>query len=323
MGVVSACGRVRLRRISKAIGVTAAIVALVVATATGPVGAATTAPSCGGEVVMKAATTPWRCTFDDEFNSTSLGPAWVPQLTATSGYTSGPEGNQACYEADGGNVSVSGGHLNLTVRQAATPFTCLSPAGNFTTRYTAGMVSTYQHFSQDQGRFEVRAKLPSVTVRGLQETLWLWPDSPSKYGSWPGSGEIDLAEFYSQYPRADIPYLHYIYNPKTVAPATSANTTTVAVAPATDTTAPCALTLGTFNTYTVQWVVGRITISVNGHTCLLDNYRASNTADPGAPFNQPFMIALTQALGIGTNAFTPSNTPLPATTEIDYVRVWH
>jgi hypothetical protein len=34
------------------------------------------------------------------------------------------------------------------------------------------------------------------------------------------------------------------------------------------------------------------------------------------------MLALTQGLGIGTNALDPSITPLPATTQIDYVRVW-
>ena len=34
------------------------------------------------------------------------------------------------------------------------------------------------------------------------------------------------------------------------------------------------------------------------------------------------MVALTQALGIGSNAFDPATTPLPATTQIDYVHVW-
>jgi hypothetical protein len=33
-------------------------------------------------------------------------------------------------------------------------------------------------------------------------------------------------------------------------------------------------------------------------------------------------VALSQALGINTNAFNPATTPLPATTSIDYVRVW-
>jgi hypothetical protein len=40
------------------------------------------------------------------------------------------------------------------------------------------------------------------------------------------------------------------------------------------------------------------------------------------PFDQPFFINLTQALGIGANLFDPATTPLPATTQVDYVRVW-
>jgi hypothetical protein len=40
------------------------------------------------------------------------------------------------------------------------------------------------------------------------------------------------------------------------------------------------------------------------------------------PFDQPFFVALTQALGQNGNAFDPNTTPLPATTQVDHVRVW-
>jgi hypothetical protein len=33
-------------------------------------------------------------------------------------------------------------------------------------------------------------------------------------------------------------------------------------------------------------------------------------------------VELTQALGSGSNAFMAGSTPLPATTEIDWVRAW-
>jgi hypothetical protein len=69
------------------------------------------------------------------------------------------------------------------------------------------------------------------------------------------------------------------------------------------------------------WQPGSFQITVNGTACLTDSYQASNVASP-APFDQPFFVALTQALGVGTNAFNPSTTPLPATTSIDYVRIW-
>ena len=139
-------------------------------------------------------------------------------MTATSGYTTGPFGSYACYVSSTNNISVSGGALQLTVRKESSPFTC----GLFTTQYTAGMVSTYTHFSQTYGRFEVRALLPQTTASGLQETLWLWPLDDTRYGAtWPDSGEVDFSEFYSEYSSLDIPYIHYNYSPATVNPATT------------------------------------------------------------------------------------------------------
>jgi beta-glucanase (GH16 family) len=271
--------------------------------------------SCGGEVPpRKPDGDSWSCTFDDEFDSTT-GDAtalntswWIPQVTANSGYTTGPATDVACYENSPQNISVSGGALHLTVRKV-TPFLC----DGLPTEYTAGMVSTYERFTQTYGRFEVRALLPQATAKGLQETLWLWPANDTKYGKWPASGEVDFAEFYSQYPTLDIPYIHYDYNTATVDPKTHTNTVTAD---------SCKITLSQYNDYAVVWTPGSFTITVNGNTCLIDNYVADGGLTAPEPFNQPFFIALTQALGVDTNAFNPATTPLPATTSIQYVRVW-
>lgn len=252
----------------------------------------------------------WTCTFDDEFDSTtgdanSLNTSWwTPQVTATSGFTTGQSPYYACYVDSPDNISVSGGALHLTVRRQATA------CGGYATDYTAGMVSTDGHFSQTYGRYEVRAQLPAATAAGLQETLWLWPDNDTMYGSWPESGEIDFSEFYSEYSGLDIPYLHYDYSPTN----SSGNTNVV--------TNYCPINLTQYNDYALVWEPGTLQIIVNGSTCLSDNYVSDNGLSDPAPFNQPFFIALTQALGIGTNALNPQTTPLPATTNIDYVRVW-
>lgn len=272
-----------------------------------------TAPTCGNVVLTKANGTDWQCTFGDEFGATGLDTTrWTPQLTSTSGYTTGPTGSKACYTANAANVSVANGYLRLTARKASAPFTCTSPSGNFTTQYTSGQVSTIYGFTQTYGRFEVRARLPQTTVKGLQETLWLWPKDWTKYGAYPSSGEIDFAEFYSQYYKLDVPYLHYLYDEATVNVAAGTN-----IATATG----CAIDYKVFNTYAVEWVPGRITVTINGKACLVDNYQASGLVSP-APFDQPFFVVLTQALGVGTNAFDPAKTPLPATLLIDYVRAW-
>jgi len=239
----------------------------------------------------------WNCTFDDEFNGTSLDTTkWVPQETAASGYLNGAT---ACYVDNPDTISVSGGYLNLTARQVA-PFTCQDGSNSFTTSYEAGMVSTEGLFDQTYGAFEVSAKLPPSVVEGLQETMWLYPQTMT-YGPWPDSGEIDFAEFYSEYPGLDVPYIHYAQS------STDVNATSY----------DCVINQDAFNTYGVDWTPTSITVLYNGTPCLVD------TPSTGSePFDQPFFIALTQALGVGTNAFTPNVTELPATTQIDWVRAW-
>jgi hypothetical protein len=70
-----------------------------------------------------------------------------------------------------------------------------------------------------------------------------------------------------------------------------------------------------FNTDGLDWTPRSITILANGQDCLIDR-----PIEAPAPFDKPFFNSLTLAFGIGANAPTPS-TPLPATTEIDWVRV--
>jgi beta-glucanase (GH16 family) len=261
------------------------------------------APTCGGEVVAKPTGGNWVCTFDDEFNGTSLDTTkWTPNLTATNGYHSGVE----CVVNTPNNISESGGYLNLTVRKEAAPFVCKDPSGNYTTQYTAATVTTATTFSQAYGRFEIRALFPAATVAGLQSSLWLYPEAGTKFGAWPLSGEIDIAEEYSQYPDRAIPYIHYR------SAATDPNVTNNY----------CMLNPSTFNVYTAVWTTTSITISYNGTTCISDTWKAAAPLTGAEPFNQPFFVALTQALGINTNVFDAATTPLPATTQIDYVRVW-
>jgi beta-glucanase (GH16 family) len=286
------------------------------APSTNPITTPSPSPAaCGGEVLPpKPDGSGWVCTFDDEFDSTTGDPTalntswWTPQVTATSGYTTGPPGSEVCYIDSPNNISVSGGALHLTVRQEAAPFDC----GGLTTQYTGGMVSTANSFSQTYGRFEVRALLPQTALAGLQETLWLWPVNDTLYGSWPASGEVDFSEFYSEYATLDIPYIHYDFDPSTVNAATSTNTNTNY----------CLIVPSQYNDYAVTWSPGSFTVTINGNTCLVDNYFPDGGLTAPEPFDQPFFVILTQALGIGTNAFDPSTTPLPATTSIDYVRIW-
>jgi beta-glucanase (GH16 family) len=258
----------------------------------------------------------WSCTFDDEFNGTSLDTSkWQPVLTSTSGYETGPLLSQACYVDNPDTISESGGTLNLSVVVSPPDATCEQPDGmSFGSSYEGGMITSHQLFSQQYGYFEVRADMPPTSVPGLQETLWLYPENETLYGPWPDSGEIDYAEFYSSYPDLDVPYVHY--------PGSSNDP---------DATAPdgCGIagdtTTGQFNTYALLWTPTTITTYFNGVPCVTDVY-ASHVSSPDAapePFNQPFFLAFTSALGMtGNDSFEVGTTPLPATMEIDWVRAW-
>jgi beta-glucanase (GH16 family) len=255
----------------------------------------------------------WTCTFDDEFNGTSLDTTkWSPQLTQFSGYTTGT--TKPCYVNTPQTISESGGTLNVSVIRLPRMTYCkgLDYFGS-TTRYEAGMITSYKLFSQRYGYFEMRAQTPSTTLSGLQETLWLYPSDETLYGKWPDSGEIDFAEFYSDLASKDYPILHFpgaTHDPN------------ASVVPN-----GCAATNATpgdgFNTYGVLWTPTAISTYFNGVRCFTDSYGSyvTNPDTAPEPFNQPFFLNVTAALGMGLNAVN-RHTPMPATTRIDWVRVW-
>jgi beta-glucanase (GH16 family) len=287
-----------LRRTSRLVSLAVAVAALLPA---GQAGAAT-GPYCG-PTLLKSNGTPWVCTFDDEFAGSQLDwTKWTPITTAMTGlaYSNG------CFVNSPNNLYVSNGYLYLVARKQR-QFTCTAPWGSFSTRYSVGQVATTGHFSQTYGLFAVRAKFPAATVAGLQSSLWMWPQNLATTGL---HGEIDIAEEYSAYSDRVIPYLHYAYDTSTTNTSTDTNVVT---------TSGCLISnVNAFHTYAVQWNSATISIYYDGKTCLVDNLEPSGTS----PFDQPFFVELTQALGSGGNAFDAASTPLPASTVIDWVRAW-
>jgi beta-glucanase (GH16 family) len=254
---------------------------------------------CGRRPLKPDGKSYWACTLAQDFDGTELDrTVWRPQ----TGFPSGSDTGRPCYVDDPSVISVHDGALHLSVRKVAAPPVCPG-LKDAPTAHIAGMVSTYRLFSQQYGRFEARIKNTPSAVPGLQEAFWLWPDDRySTTYNWPASGEIDIAETYSEHPDLAIPFLHYSWNdnggPK----------------PGVNTAWNCTASRGQWNTFALEWTATRIKIEVNGRTCLVNT-----SADPA--FAKPYIVALTQMMGTASNAYD-GRAPLPATMIVDYVRVW-
>jgi beta-glucanase (GH16 family) len=271
----------------------------------GGTGVAVAEPDPGGcgETLLKADGSTWTCTFVDDFDETTLDPGkWTVQETVKTGFRS----EQTCFTATDRNVRVADGVLQLTAQDEGVPKSCTNAFDDFTTLYTGGMIGTKGKFSQTYGRFEVRAKYPATTASGLHGGFWMLPVD-NKYGPWPRSGEIDVAEWWSTDPTLVPPSLHYRGRHY-----------------AADTGWECRISDVTgFHTYTVEWQPTGLDFFVDGSLCFSRTPEPEEPLVPPQPFDQPFSLILNFQVGMptGTNKVT-SATPFPATYEVDYVKAW-
>jgi beta-glucanase (GH16 family) len=250
--------------------------------------------ACGVQPV-KADGSLWTCSFSDYFNGTSLGSSWVPQQDPGNGA-------DLCYASSPQTISVSGGALHLAAVRTGTGTECPPRADGTRATYAASSVSTWNTFGQQYGRFEARIRTPADNTPGVHAGFWLWPDTrTASDANWPTTGEIDIAEIYSFRSDLALPFLHYSADAQ--GPVDGLNTSHLG-----------AITPGAWHTYALTWSADRLQISVDGRTIL------TNTSG-AASFRKAFIVCLTQLLGTGTNAWTAA-TPLPASVDVDYVKVW-
>jgi beta-glucanase (GH16 family) len=270
-------------------------------------------PCSGSAPPIPAPSGTWNCTLDDEFNGTSLDTnTWSPMTTYGSAYKTGSAFNKVCYVDSPQTISESGGYLNLSVI-ATPPYQCQGTITTSEANELGGMVDSFGKFDQQYGFFETRASMPPVDIPGLQDTLWLYPQNETLYGPWPDSGEIDYAEWYSKYPNNDVPAVHYPGSDQD--PNEQADNCVISgQSPA-----------GQFHTYALLWTPTTMTTYYDGTACMTDTYApyVTNPDTAPEPFNQPFFLNFTAALGEDEgDSYRPGQTPLPATMQIDWVRVW-
>jgi beta-glucanase (GH16 family) len=265
----------------------------------------------------------WRCALVEDFDGTALDRSrWVVQTTTGGNFGVGGE----CFVDSPNNIAVSDGSLKLTVRKEAASVPC--PRANnpgFTTPFTAGSIISRPALDQAYGRYEIRARMPLSLVPGLQFAFWLWPRDLTNYPITFGNGdsdkwtngELDALEWYSRYPFHQVPFIHYAHTyVQTPAGQWVPNDPNI--------TKACLVGLmADWHTYALEWTSTSIRMLYDGKVCLEDtHWTPRNTTMPG-PFDKPFMVSLTQALGaLGTDNQLTVLTPLPATAEVDYLKIW-
>ena len=244
----------------------------------------------------------WRCSFVDDFDGTELDTEkWITQDTARTGFRSG----LTCYQGDS-NVKVRRGKLRLQARDAGTWLNCSNRYEAFVTRYTGGLVTTRDHFSQTYGLFEIRAKYPTVRTPGVHATFWMYPPDLT-YGPWPASGEIDVAEWWSNDPSLVLPTLHY--NGRSFHADSGWNCRVA--------------TVSKFHTYAVEWYPTGMRFFIDGSMCFARKWAPAAPQVAPQPFDHPFGMILSMGVGTatGSNVVSPE-TPLPANFTIDYAKAW-
>jgi len=277
---------------------------------------ATTA--CGGGVAAATTTSPPDTTkpptitytqvWSDEFDGAagaSLDPAkWA--FDVGDGCTAGICGwgnNEKEYYTNGPeNASLDGqGHLAIVARLSALSVSCYyGPC-----RYTSAKITTRGKMNAAPGRVEARIKIPSG--QGLWPAFWMLGNDFASVG-WPASGELDIMENKGSAPNTSSSAIH--------GPGYSGNTPFAhanVIGPGT--------LADNYHLYAVEWDAAGANFYVDG-TLHYAVYRSDIQRYGASILDKPYFIILNLAVGGNFDGDPRSDSILPATMLVDYVRVY-
>ena len=265
----------------------------------------------------------WKLAWSDEFNGDRLDETkWTPAADCGGG---GNDERQ-CYAVLPETVSVGGGVLRLTAIKRKTEGLAnpwAGPTGPMKTGdYASGKILTKGKASWRYGRIEARARVPGG--QGVWPAIWMMPEH-GVYGGWPKSGEIDILETVNLgAPGAGCEggkenrvfgTIHFAGDAKGAHRQVSQST-------------PMPASPDGFHVYAVEWSPEAIAWFVDGQRyaeAKAANWKRDDGDAGAAPFDQPFHLILNLAFGgrwpEGANAKGVDEAALPATMEVDWVRV--
>ncbi len=233
--------------------------------------------------------------WEDEFTGSSLDLAkWNYQTGDGCAEGICGWGNNELQSYQEANVSVSNGTLKITARKERI-------RGS---KYTSGRINTKGKADFTYGRFEALIKLPAGD--GLWPAFWML-STQEPYGSWPQSGEIDIMEFVAAKQDEVLGTIHYgdLY------PNNQSQGDTYRLSQG--------VFPDGFHEFAIEWEPDEIRWFVDG--VLYATKKPEDIAPYNWPFDSDFHFLLNVAVG-GNLGGTVNDTMLPATMEVDYVRVY-
>lgn len=232
--------------------------------------------------------------FEDNFDGTSLGRAWLPgrgtaQLMSQLPYNNATE-RQGYLPSQ---VVVQNGNLEL--RAAAAAINASDEWGETVAKtYKSGMVQSCTAYSLQHGVIEARIKIP--TDVGYWPSFWMIDPA-----QWLDAAEIDIAEWFDVGGALKPHTFAHWGDYRTGETPGQVGGVWSSAAPGPD-----------FHTYTLEW--SRVAGNLGRLTGYFDGVQAGTVEDRNIP-NQPLSLVLN--LAVHANA-----TPADATMYVDYVRVW-
>ncbi|WP_142784629.1 family 16 glycosylhydrolase [Changchengzhania lutea] len=231
----------------------------------------------------------------DEFSGTSLDQTkWNYQIGDGCAEGICGWGNNELQSYQEGNVTVSNGTLKIKAQKERIKGS----------QYTSGRINSKAKGDFTYGRFEASIKLPAGD--GLWPAFWMLSTN-EPYGGWPQSGEIDIMEFVASDQNTILGYMHY-GDPY---PNNQSQGNTYSL---TNGTFPEA-----FHEFAIEWEPGEIRWFMDG--ILYSTKRTEDVSPFNWPFDQDFHFLLNVAVG-GNLGGAVNDSMLPATMEVDYVRVY-
>jgi len=235
----------------------------------------------------------YQLVWQDEFNEgTSLNAAdWTHEVQG-SGWVNHELQNYVNHTTPQGRyvTEISGGKLQIH---------CLKEDG----KIYSGRVYAKVKSGWTYGYIEASIKLPKG--KGTWPAFWMMPVN---FRSWPADGEIDIMEEVG-------------YHPDYVSSSLHANAHVHSNGTQVTHEMYCKGAEGEFHTYAIEWTAQNITTFVDGKKQLSYDNRGLGRDD--WPYNDPFYIIFNLAWGGdwgGQQGVDES--ALPATMEVDYVRVF-